>query len=91
MPTIIKLSEPVEFGKDVITELVIQQPRAADVKHLGDITKLSQSDLQGLVSRLSGRPSQVIDKLCLADVFAAENAVADFLLAGLPTGGAGSP
>lgn len=81
----IKLKEPVDFGGEVITEVVVQKPKG---KHLRQLpANPATGDMLDLAARLIGYPPPVIDEMGLEDIAALMEAVTDFLPASLQTGG----
>ena len=75
---IVKLSEPIQSGSEVITELIADRPlKAKDFRGLS--TKLTFDDSLILVSRLFAQPAHVIDELQAKDMMVAMEVVNSFL------------
>lgn len=62
---IFKLSQPVQFGQETITEITLQPIKAKHIRSLSD--KFSMGDMLDLAVKVSGQPSFVIDELCASD------------------------
>lgn len=76
-PVRIKLQEPIEWGSEVIKEIVLQPIKAKHMKLLGkDVTA---KDLLLIASKISGQPSAVIDELSSQDALQVIDAVGELL------------
>lgn len=64
--TILKLEKPIEFGKEIITELVFEEPKA---KHMLDLKEnMNFSDILKIAASLSNQPlKSVIHNLSVKD------------------------
>lgn len=80
----LKLKEPIEFGSETITELVIRKPKAKDFRRMP--AELKMGDMLDLLGTLCGQPKAVIDELCVEDMNAANEIVAGFMGRGPETG-----
>jgi len=61
----LKLTEPVTFAGETITELKLRRPKAKDLRSLPAEPK--PGDLLDIAARLSGHTHHVIDELCVED------------------------
>ena len=87
-PKTIVLVEPVNFGSEEVTEVVLQRPKG---KHLRKLPMdPGVGDFLDLAGNLCGRPRTFMDELDAEDVMKIAEAVADFLPGGTPTGSNGS-
>lgn len=66
-PVVVTLAHPVEFGSQRITSLELRRGRAGDVKDMKLSGELPTAHLILIVSRLSGQPTQVIERLDVDD------------------------
>ena len=80
----ITLSEPIEWGEDQITEIVMQRPKGKHLKSLS--AEPSLQDLVKIAQKISGQPPRVFDDMDADDVLACAEAVGDFLDSGLQIG-----
>jgi hypothetical protein len=80
----IKLSEPIEWGDEVITELVLKRPKAAHLEHLSSEPNMKQ--LLQVAQKCANVPSRIIRDLDGADAMAVVEAISDFLDSGLQIG-----
>jgi hypothetical protein len=90
-PTVIRLKHPIEFGKDrVIEELAFRRGRIGDMKGL-DLREdsIPWNAIIAIASRLSGQPTQVIEKLDEEDAGEVVSLVTGFYLRCLATGPTG--
>lgn len=89
-PTVtVKLKEPVQFGSQVVDELVLRRPKAKDFRRLPMEPTLG--DILDLAGALSGQPKPVIDELGVEDLMEVSRIVGDFMPGGLASGGTPSP
>jgi len=63
---IIKLSEPINYGKDIFTQLELEQPKAKHIRKFPQ--NPSVDDILKMVGSLSAQSDSVIDELSLKDV-----------------------
>jgi len=77
-PVTVKLSEPIEWGDDVIKELVLKRPKAKHVKNM-DIKNPRIADMLGIAAKLSGHSTAVLDELCTEDMNKVLEAVGELL------------
>jgi len=90
-PITLKLSTPVEFGKqETITELVFRDGRAGDLRKLDPPLKVgehpSEDQLLTIAGRMCGQPSKVIDLLSAEDAGEAMSLALGFWLRSQPGG-----
>lgn len=61
-----KLSEPIQFGEEKITEFELQKPKA---KHIRSMPQNPGMDaVLKIVGKLAAQPDKVIDELSMEDV-----------------------
>lgn len=88
-PVVVRLTVPIEFGKEHITELTFRRGRMGDVKGIKIGKEFPTETILLIASRLSGQPVGVIERLDQDDAgFVAEIALG-FLGKCLSTGTAG--
>ncbi len=75
--TKVTLSEPVQFGSEVISVLELQKPKAKHFRTLPQ--EPTTGDLLDLAGRLCGQPPKVMDELSIEDMKRVLEAVANFL------------
>lgn len=80
----IKLKYPVEFGEDLIEEIELRRPRAADIEHLS--AKPNMKELMQVGQKISGHPPAVFKRLDSLDAIAVVEEVGNFLSGGQKTG-----
>lgn len=80
----VKLKDPIQFGSETISELVLQKPKAKHFRALP--TQPDTGDILNLAGKLCGQPPSVIDELSIEDMAAVMEAVSDFLPSSLATG-----
>jgi len=80
----VPLSEPISWGEETISELVLKRPKAKDIEHLSADPTLKE--LLTVAQKCSRQPKRVIDDLDAEDAMAVVDAVADFLDGGQKTG-----
>lgn len=73
----IKLSEPVEWGSETITQVVLKPPRGKHVKGISIPPTLSE--IIRIASKISGVSSAVFDEMSSEDIFAIAEAVGELL------------
>ena len=66
-PIVVVLKRPVEFGSKTIERLELREGRLADLKGIKVGGELPIDTLTTIVSRMSGQPPQVIERLNAAD------------------------
>lgn len=66
-PIVVVLKRPVEFGSKTIERLELREGRLADLKGIKVGGELPIDTLTTIVSRMSGQPPQVIERLSAAD------------------------
>jgi hypothetical protein len=82
--TVLVLTEPVEFGKEAISELHFRAPRAKDFRRFP--MDPSIGDMLDLAGKLSGQPDAVIDGMGVGDFQAVMELVGGFFPGGPGTG-----
>ncbi len=80
----IKLTEPIEWGDETITELVLKRPKAIDLEHLP--VNPTVKDLLSIAQKCAKVPRRIIQELDSEDAMTVVEAVSDFLDGGQPTG-----
>lgn len=63
---IIKLDDPIEYGKDVISELEFTEPKAKHMRMMP--ANPTVSDMLDIIGQLCAQPKSVIDELSLGDL-----------------------
>lgn len=83
----LKLSEPVKFGSEAITELVVKRPKAKNLRGLvfGN-DGIPASVLLDMAVDLCDQPKKVIDELEGDDALRLMEIIGDFLNGGQKTG-----
>ena len=81
----LKLSEPVQFGSETISELSFRKPIAKDFRNL-PVGEITQGHLMDLASRLCGQPPSIIDSLCINDLAEVMLALGKYMGSGPKTG-----
>ncbi len=61
-----KLSEPIQFGEEKITEFVLQKPKAKHIRSMPQ--KPGMDAVLKIVGKLAAQPDKVIDELEMVDV-----------------------
>lgn len=90
-PVTVKLKAPIQFGSQVIEELVFRVPTGKDFRRLPIINSLELDTVFVLAGRLSGQPDAVIDKLTGDDLEEVIALVSGFMPGSRLTGGTPSP
>lgn len=86
IPHTILLTEPVTWGKEDITHIVINRRlKAKDFKGIR-ASDIRFDDMMKLISHVSGNSISFIEELDAADLFRASQVVQSFLPSGLTTG-----
>lgn len=87
-PVTVKLTTPVEFGRDTITSLVFRDGRIGDLKGLGTKPGVFPTDDQlfQIASRMCGQPLKVIELLSAEDGGEAKEIALNFWLRSQPGG-----
>lgn len=77
----IKLSDPIQFGQETITEIKLQVPRA---KHIKDINAQNPTirDILKVASKLSLISETALDELTIEDMVKVSDAVGNLLGSG---------
>lgn len=83
-PKTIKLTQPISFGSELISELTIRLPKAKDLRKLP--SKPETGDILDLAGRLCGQPPSMIDELCIEDTTELLEVVGNFMAPGPKTG-----
>lgn len=77
-PRTITLVEPIQWGSEVIRELVIKPPRAKHVKNINP-KELKIGDMLSIAAKLAGVSASALDELCMEDVGQVTEAVGELL------------
>lgn len=77
-PVTLKLTEPVVFAGQTVTELVIQPMRPKHWRGLPRDGSNEEKEM-ALLSKLAGQPPGVIDEMCMADYMEAQRILMGFL------------
>jgi len=80
----IKLTTPIQYGTETISELELRPPKAKDMRGLP--LKMGMDDMLTLASRCTAQPPSVIDELSFDDVTAVMEAIGNFIGRGRKTG-----
>lgn len=72
----VTLSEPVEFGSETITQLVVQPLKGKHLRGLSDSPGIG--DLLDLAEQLTGKQREVIDGLSAKDAIRVSQVVSSF-------------
>lgn len=81
----IMLTEPVKYGDETITKLVLRKPRGRDFRELKSMDSPFGSMLDMAASLAEVSP-KVMDELCAEDTLKVVEAVGGFFPASLQTG-----
>lgn len=81
---VLKLSEPVQFGSELISELTVRKPKAKDIRRLPQTP--TTGDLLDLAGRLCGQTPAMIDELGITDTLELLEIVGNFMEPGQKTG-----
>lgn len=73
----IKLVEPVTFGSETISVVILKAPKGKHLKLLPPNPALK--DILNMASKVSGVSSVVIDEMCATDVLAIAEAMGELL------------
>lgn len=84
MSKTLKLKEPVQFGSDTISELILKKPKAKHFRNLP--SQPDVGDILDLASKLCDQPPSLIDELGVEDMAALLEVVHDFFPSSLGTG-----
>lgn len=84
-PITIKLEDPIQFGQETISELVLQVPKA---KHIKEINAQNPSikDILKIASKLSLVSEVALDELSIDDMIKVSDAVGNLVGSGPETG-----
>ena len=74
---IVKLTTPISWGEETITQLDISKPKGKHLRNVGQNLKLGE--LMDIAAACAGHPKSVMDLMDSDDAMACANAVADFL------------
>lgn len=66
-PRVVRLRYPIEWGSESITQLTFRRGRLGDIKAMRLSKEVPTDQLVTIASRLSGQPTQVIEKLDVDD------------------------
>ena len=80
----VKLSEPIDWGEDTITEITLTRPKAKHIEHLSG--NPTMKELLGIAQKISGHPPALIKDLDAEDAMSLVEVVGDFLDSGQETG-----
>ena len=80
----VKLSEPLEWGSETISELTLRRPKAKDIEHIS--SNPTMKEMMTVAQKCAGVPRRVIEELDIDDANNVMDAVADFLDGGHQTG-----
>lgn len=81
----IPLTEPVKYGEETISKLVLRKPRGRDFREMKNMDSPFGSMLD-MAASLAGVSPKVMDELCAEDTLAVVEAVGGFFPASLQTG-----
>lgn len=73
----VKLENPIEWGDETISELILRKPKAKDIEHL--TSEPTFKDLFKVAQRCAKVPRRVIEDLDSDDAIKVVEAVGDFL------------
>lgn len=86
LPYTLNLQEPIEWGKETRTTVVVNRRlKAKDFKGIV-ASNIRFDDMMRLISKVSGEPIAFIEELDAADLFELSKVVQSFLPSGLTTG-----
>lgn len=74
---VIKLTKPIKFGEETISELKLREPEGKDFRQIESVKPFAM--VLDLAAILSGVPASVIDRLNAADTMAVMDKVGGFL------------
>lgn len=74
---VVKLVEPITFGSETVSEVVLKSPRGKHLKLLPPNPALK--DILNMASKVSGVSGAVIDEMCSTDVIAIAEAMGELL------------
>lgn len=80
----IKLRKPIKSGSETITELVLREPRAKDLRKFPMTPNMG--DMLDLAGKLAGQPPHVMDDLHVQDLTEVAEAIGNFMHVGPVTG-----
>lgn len=80
----VELSEPIQFGSELVSALELQKPKAKHFRTLPQ--EPTTGDMLDLAGRLCGQPPKVMDELSIEDMKRVLEAMASFLGSGPATG-----
>lgn len=83
-PNILILTNPVQFGSELIAELHFKPLFGKALRGLP--LEMKMDDMYTLASKSCGYPPSVFDRMCLADAMEAITKVGNFIGRGLATG-----
>lgn len=67
MDNCFKLTNPIKWGNEIISELVFREIVAKDLRSI-KLSSMQFGDILDLAAKLSGHPPSVLDQLSMADV-----------------------
>jgi hypothetical protein len=77
-PLVVKLSEPLIFGSEVIESLTLQKPKAKHIKNV-EFKNAKLADILQVASKLSGVSVSYLDELSIEDAKRVADAVGELL------------
>jgi hypothetical protein len=67
MDNCIKLTNPIKWGNEMISELIFRDVIAKDLRSI-KLSSMDFGDILDLAAKLSGHPPSVLDQLSMVDV-----------------------
>lgn len=86
MGVTVELKEPIEFGSETITEIVVNKPKGKHFRKLPVEPKL-MDELWPFACAICNQPAKVLDELGADDFIAVMEVVGNFMPDGLEIGG----
>jgi len=80
-----ELRKPVRIGDEIIPKLRLREPEAGDFERC-NLENFGFSDLNRVVSKISGQPLAAIRKVKMMDMIRMQEVLSDFLPIGQETG-----
>ncbi len=84
-----QLVQPIEFGKELVTELSLRAPRAKDMRAFDQVGTDGRGGISAIIDFLascSGRPPRLIEQMGAEDFMALQDWVGKFVPDGPATG-----